>query len=71
MQERWLSVQGIAAHLGVNRDTVCKLTERKRMPTQTVGRLRRFPAAEMDAWVKKGTAKERSTEEPHVQGYAN
>jgi len=27
MQERWLSVQGIAAHLDVNRDTVCKLND--------------------------------------------
>jgi len=56
MQERWLSVQGIAAHLGVNRDTVCKLTERKRMPTQKVGRLWKFLASEIDAWVKEGTA---------------
>jgi excisionase family DNA binding protein len=31
-QERWLSVEEIAAHLGVNPDTVYKWIERKKLP---------------------------------------
>ena len=56
MQERWLSDQEIAAHLGVNRDTIYKWIERKKMPAHKVGRLWEFLVAEIDAWVKKGTA---------------
>ena len=56
MKERWLSVQEVAAHLGDNRDTVCKLTEHKRMPAHKVGRLWRFLASEIGDWVKQGTS---------------
>lgn len=56
MQERWLSVHEIAAHLGVNRDTIYKWIERKQMPGHKVGRLRKFLASEVDAWVKTGRA---------------
>ncbi len=56
MQERWLSVHEIAAHLGVNRDTIYKWVDRKKMPGHKVGRLRKFLVSEVDAWVKTGTA---------------
>jgi excisionase family DNA binding protein len=56
MQERWLSVQEIAAHLGVNRDTIYKWIERKRMPAHNVGRLWKFLGSEVDQWVKAGHA---------------
>ncbi len=56
MQERWLSVEEIAAHLGVNRDTIYKWLTRKKMPAHKVGRLWKFLASEVDAWVKGGNA---------------
>ncbi len=56
MQERWLSVHEIAAHLGVNRDTIYKWIERKDMPGHKVGRLRKFLVSEVDSWVKTGMA---------------
>jgi excisionase family DNA binding protein len=56
MQERWRSVEVIAAHLGVNRDTIYKWLTRKKMPAHKVGRLWRFLASEVDAWVKAGKA---------------
>ncbi len=56
MQERWLSVHEIAAHLGVNRDTIYKWIERKKMPAHKVGRLWKFLASEVDRWVKGGKA---------------
>jgi excisionase family DNA binding protein len=37
--ERWLSVQEIAAHLGVKTETVCVWVSKKRMPAHKVGRL--------------------------------
>src|SRR5262245_27776366 len=56
MQERWLSVEEIAAHLGVNPDTIYKWSTRKKMPAHKLGRLWRFLACELDRWVKAGHA---------------
>jgi excisionase family DNA binding protein len=56
--ERWVSVEEIAAHLGVNRDTIYKWLTRKRMPAHKVGRLWKFLATEVDKWVKGGHAAE-------------
>ena len=58
MQERWLSLQEIAAHLGVNPDTIYKWITRKNIPAHKLGRLWKFLASEVDAWVKGGHAAE-------------
>jgi excisionase family DNA binding protein len=56
MQERWLSVHEIAAHLGVSPDTIYKWIVRKKMPAHKLGRLWKFLASEVDAWLKAGKA---------------
>ena len=56
MAERWLSVDEIAAHLGVNPDTIYKWISRKQMPAHKVGKLWKFLASEIDSWVKGGLA---------------
>jgi excisionase family DNA binding protein len=56
MQEHWLSVGEIAAHLGVNPDTIYKWIDRKKMPAHKLGRLWKFLASEVDQWVKGGHA---------------
>jgi excisionase family DNA binding protein len=55
-QGRWLSVEEIAAHLGVNRDTIYKWIDRKQMPAHKVGKLWKFQQAEVDQWVRAGRA---------------
>ena len=52
MQERWMSVREIAAHLGVNRDTIYKWIERKKMPAHKVGRSGSF-------WIQGGSMGQR------------
>jgi excisionase family DNA binding protein len=61
MAECWLSVKDIAAHLGVIRDTIYKWIERKKMPAHRVGRLWKFLTSEIDAWVKKATARQKES----------
>jgi excisionase family DNA binding protein len=56
MPERWLSVDEIAAHLGVNPDTIYKWITRKGMPAHKVGKLWKFMASEVDEWVRTGKA---------------
>ena len=58
MKERWQSVEEIAAHLGVNRDTIYKWIERKQLPAHKVGRLWKFMISEVDEWVRAGRASE-------------
>ena len=54
MEERWLSVEEIAAYLGINRDTVYKWIIRKNMPAHKLGRLWKFKREEVDNWVLTG-----------------
>lgn len=56
MSDRWLSVEEIADHLGVSKDTVYAWISKKFMPAHRVGRLWKFQKAEVDQWVKAGGA---------------
>lgn len=56
MAERWVSVEEIAEHLGVKKDTVYKWVAKKKMPAHKVGRLLKFQIKEIDRWVKEGKA---------------
>lgn len=59
MDDRWLSVDEICAHLGISRDTIYKWIDRKGMPAHRVGRLWKFNKAEIDDWVRAGGGTDR------------
>jgi excisionase family DNA binding protein len=54
--DRWLSVDEIAAYLGVKRFTIYKWIERKNMPAHKVGSLWKFRREDIDDWVRAGKA---------------
>ncbi|NUB23345.1 helix-turn-helix domain-containing protein [Azospirillum brasilense] len=56
MPDRWLSVEEIAVHLGVSKDTIYGWIAKKEMPAHKVGRLWKFKADEVDEWVRAGKA---------------
>ena len=56
--ERWLSVEEIASHLGVSKETIYRWLEKKKIPSHRVGRLWKFKATEVDIWIKSGGAGE-------------
>ena len=58
VNERWQSVDAVAEHLGVARDTVYRWIEQKALPANRVGRLWKFKLSEVDAWVRAGGADE-------------
>jgi excisionase family DNA binding protein len=58
VNERWQSVDAVAEHLGVVRDTVYRWIERKGLPANRVGRLWKFKLSDVDAWVRSGGADE-------------
>ncbi|KQZ28064.1 helix-turn-helix domain-containing protein [Duganella sp. Root1480D1] len=58
MSESWISVEQIAEHLGVTRDSIYRWIDRKGLPAHRVGRLWKFQRAEVDEWVRTGGADE-------------
>lgn len=58
MSDRWLSVEEIAEHVGVSKDTVYAWISKRNMPAHRIGRLWKFQAAEVDEWVRSGGAAE-------------
>lgn len=62
MEDRWLSVEEIAAHLGVVRESVYRWVVRKKMPGHKVGRHWKFRKDEVDAWVRSGGANDQASE---------
>ena len=54
ISDRWLSVEEVAAYLGINRGTLYKWITRKSIPAHKVGSLWKFKKDEVDEWVKTG-----------------
>ena len=68
VEERWVSVDDVAKHLGVNKDSVYRWIEKMGLPAHRVGRLFRFKLSEVDEWVKSGGAAEPNRKNP-TKGY--
>jgi excisionase family DNA binding protein len=50
--KRWMSLDDVAAYLGIKRDTAYKWIKRKKMPAHKVGRLWKFRQSEIDEWLQ-------------------
>ncbi len=59
--EPWVSVDAVAGHLGVTRDSVYRWIDQKALPGHRLGRLWKFKLSEVDEWVRGGGA---GTDEP-------
>ena len=56
MTEAWTSVDDVARHLGVAKDSVYRWIERRSLPAHRIGRLWKFKISEVDEWVRGGGA---------------
>lgn len=56
--EPWLSVEEIADHLKISKETVYRWLEKGKIPAHRVGKQWRFKLSEVDEWVKSGNASE-------------
>jgi len=63
-EKRWRSVDEIAVHLGVSRETVYRWIGGKRLPAHRIGKFWKFKIAEVDAWVRAGNADEDAVAAP-------
>lgn len=62
--EPWVSVEDVAEHLGVAKDSVYRWIERKRLPAHRIGRLWKFKLTDVDEWVRAGGAKGSGEQKP-------
>lgn len=63
--EPWVSVEVVAVHLGVAKDSVYRWIDGKRLPAHRIGKLWKFKLSEVDDWVRAhGTNEVRPSGEP-------
>jgi len=64
--EPWVSVDEVAKHLGIAKDTVYRWIDSKALPGHRVGRLWKFKLSKVDAWIEAGGAADHDADEEHV-----
>ena len=52
MAEAWVSVDEVAKHLGVAKESVYRWIEHKDLPAHKLGRLWKCKLSEVDVWVR-------------------
>lgn len=52
MTEPWVSVEDVAKHLGVVKESVYRWIETKGLPAQKLGKLWKLKLSEVDSWVR-------------------
>ena len=52
--EKWSSLEEIAGHLGVSKDTIRIWIKKGVIPYKRVGKQYKFKISEVDAWVESG-----------------
>ena len=66
--EPWVSVDDIATHLGVAKDSIYRWIEAKGLPAHKMGRLWKFKISEVDEWVRAGGASTSPDEKSDTEG---
>lgn len=56
--EKWSSLEEIAGHLGVSKDTIRNWIKKAVIPYRRVGKQYKFKISEVDAWVDSGKSAE-------------
>lgn len=56
--EKWSSLEEIADHLGVSKDTIRNWIKKEAIPYRKVGKQYKFKISEIDTWVESGKSAE-------------
>lgn len=56
--EKWSSLEEVADHLGVSKDTVRNWIRKEVIPHYRVGKQYRFKLSEIDKWIESGESAE-------------
>lgn len=56
--EKWSSLEEIADHLGVSKDTIRNWIKKDVIPNRRIGKQYKFRISEVDEWVESGKSAE-------------
>lgn len=56
--EKWSSLEEIAEHLGISKDTIRNWIKKGVIPYRRIGKQYKFKISEVDAWVNSGKSAE-------------
>jgi len=62
-QEQWSSVEEIATHPSVNRGAIYKWIKQKQIPAYKLEKPWKFKSAEINKWIRAGSAREDTSAE--------
>ncbi len=68
MTEPWASVDEVAKHLGVAKDSIYRWIENRGLPAHKIGRLWKFKLSEVDEWVRRQDSSVSDDEPGHGGG---
>lgn len=66
--EPWVSLEDIATHLDVSKDSVHRWIRNRGMPAHKIGRLWKFKVSEVDEWVCGGNDEKPDDEAERKEG---
>jgi excisionase family DNA binding protein len=65
--EPWVSIEAVAEHLGVTRDSIYRWIEKRGLPAKKIGKLWKLKLSEVDAWVRASEAGDDPPEIPKAE----
>jgi excisionase family DNA binding protein len=63
LTEPWVSLEEVAKHLGVAKDSIYRWIDGRGLPAHKIGRLWKFKLSEVDQWVLECGAESRTAGE--------
>ncbi len=66
-EEKWVSVEGVAGHLDVTKDTIYRWVRERDFPSHRAGNLLRFKLTEVDAWVRQDSDVSKNQQDTDTQ----
>ena len=54
LMDNWIGIEEAANYLGVTKETIRNWIKKTDIPAHKIGKLWKFKASELDAWVKSG-----------------
>mgnify|MGYP002518538520 FL=1 len=56
LMDNWIGIEEAANYLGVTKETIRNWIKKTDIPAHKIGKLWKFKASELDAWVKSGSS---------------
>ena len=56
--EKWVSLEEIADHMGISKDTIRNYIKKEQIPYYRIGKQNKFKISEIDAWIESGKSAE-------------